>query len=508
MESPKVRSRCSSFDINFRVFEFCKRIIEATVDIAAAYKPNIAFFEALGDEGMKVLHRVLETIPREIPILLDSKRGDISTTAEAYATATFIHFDQRVTGVTLNAYMGTDSITPFLKFPQSGAFLLCRTSNPSANLIQSLSCIGNDGQEKLIYEEVASLAGKWNNEYSNNTSPKIGLVVGATEPEALRRVRAIVPDMWLLAPGLGAQGGDTEKACLAGLSIDGSKLLLPVSRGISKASNPREAAIQFRDMINTIRKTKQQQQKQQHLSTSSTLVKEEILSSSSNSSDMILPYQKKFIEFALQEDVLRFGSFTLKSGRLSPYFFNSGLFTTGSAISQLGMFYADAIVSSGLEFDVIFGPAYKGIPLVTATCIGLSNKYKIDKPMAFNRKEAKDHGEGGTIVGASLQGKRVLIVDDVITAGTAIRECVNLLNNVGAEPSGVVISLDRQEKLTEDSDFSAVQGVESELGLKVINIVNLTTLFKYLSTGKGENGQSKELLDRIKTYREVYGVKQ
>jgi orotate phosphoribosyltransferase len=210
------------------------------------------------------------------------------------------------------------------------------------------------------------------------------------------------------------------------------------------------------------------------------------------------PYQQQFIELALASNVLRFGEFKLKSGRLSPYFFNAGLFNTGGAIAALGRHYAQAIASSGLAFDVLFGPAYKGIPLVAAAAGALAEHHGRDLPFAFNRKEAKDHGEGGTIVGAPLRG-RILIVDDVITAGTAIRESVDIIRGQGAEPAGVVIALDRQER--GQGPLSAVQEVREQFGLPVVSIITLADLLEHLERA----GRADELA-RCRNYRAQYGV--
>ncbi len=191
-------------------------------------------------------------------------------------------------------------------------------------------------------------------------------------------------------------------------------------------------------------------------------------------------YQREFIDFALECGVLRFGEFKLKSGRISPYFFNSGLFNSGGRLARLGEFYAQAICASALGFDMLYGPAYKGIPLVAATAIALAKKHDRDLPYAFNRKEAKDHGEGGAIIGGPLHG-RVLIVDDVISAGTSVGESVDIVIKAGATPAGVVIALDRQER--GQGTASAVQEVETRHGLRVLSIAKLETLIAYL-TGK------------------------
>ena len=210
-------------------------------------------------------------------------------------------------------------------------------------------------------------------------------------------------------------------------------------------------------------------------------------------------YQKDFVDFTLETGVLKFGEFTLKSGRISPYFFNAGLFNTGSHLSQLGVFYAKAIEASGLEFDVLFGPAYKGIPLATATAIALNDSLGRNIPYSFNRKEAKDHGEGGSIVGHPLDGD-ILIIDDVITAGTAIREAQDIITVNGAKTKGVIVALDRQEK--GNGKLSAIQEVEEIFGITVLSIINLSHIVDYLKDSK-----NKETLQSIEDYRAEYGVK-
>jgi orotate phosphoribosyltransferase len=210
-------------------------------------------------------------------------------------------------------------------------------------------------------------------------------------------------------------------------------------------------------------------------------------------------YQQQFLELAFKRGVLRFGEFTLKSGRKSPYFFNAGLFNSGASLSALGRFYAQAVVDSGLEFDMLFGPAYKGIPLATVTAAALAEHHGRDLSYCFNRKEAKDQGEGGNLVGAPLKG-RVLIVDDVITAGTAVREAVGIIKTAGAQPVGLVIALDRQER--GQGKLSAVAEVEQEHGLKVAAIVRLTELAEWLE----KQGGMQLPLAALKEYRREYGA--
>ena len=210
-------------------------------------------------------------------------------------------------------------------------------------------------------------------------------------------------------------------------------------------------------------------------------------------------YQREFIEFALSKQVLRFGDFTLKSGRKSPYFFNAGLFNSGRDLARLGRFYAAALVDAGIDYDVLFGPAYKGIPIASATAVQLAEVHDQDVPWCFNRKEAKDHGEGGNLVGSPLQG-RIMLVDDVITAGTAIRESMDLIQANGAELAGVLIALDRQEK--GKGELSAIQEVERDYQAKVIAIITLGDLIRYLE----EKPEMADALAQVRDYRAQYGI--
>ncbi len=218
-----------------------------------------------------------------------------------------------------------------------------------------------------------------------------------------------------------------------------------------------------------------------------------------------MPEPRSFIQLCLDLGVLRFGEFKLKSGRTSPYFFNAGLFNTGGAIAALGRFYAQAIVDSKIEFDMLFGPAYKGIPLVATAAVALNDQHRLDMPWAFNRKEAKSHGEGGSIVGSPLKG-RVLIVDDVITAGTAIRESIEIIRAAGATPAGVVLALDRQER--GQGDMSAVQEVEQLFQLPVASILKLEGLIAHLAADSAAHDPNRAtLLTAVRQYRENWGLR-
>lgn len=210
-------------------------------------------------------------------------------------------------------------------------------------------------------------------------------------------------------------------------------------------------------------------------------------------------YQHDFIQLAIKHQALCFGEFTLKSGRISPYFFNAGRFQTGQALAELGRYYADAIVDSGVTFDLIFGPAYKGIPLGATTAVALADHHGRDLPWCYNRKEVKDHGEGGTLVGAPLAGK-VLIIDDVITAGTAVREVMNIIDNAGAKPAAVLIGLNRQER--GKGQLSAIQEVEQEFAIPVVSIIKLNDIISYLES----QADQAAMVEKIKAYRATWGV--
>jgi uridine monophosphate synthetase len=456
---------------------FCLRLIAETQDVACAFKPNAAFFEAFGSEGVAALQRVIRAIPSDIPCILDCKRGDISTTAEAYAKAAYDASGAQA--VTVNAYMGYDSVEPFARDASKGVFVLCKTSNKSADEVQALVVHQGGG---TVYEAVARLCAAWDAKLHRN----IGLVVGATDCAALGKVRAAAPELWILAPGVGFQGGDLQETCRLGVrASDGLGLLIPVSRAVSRAASPRQAAAKLRDDINKAREAGDKRARQE---------------------PPVAEYQRAFFDLAISCGVLKFGEFTLKSGRKSPYFFNAGLFNTGRAASALAACYAQTIHSSGLAYDVLFGPAYKGIPLVATVAAELYSRYGADKPFAYNRKEEKDHGEGGTLVGAPIgAGTRVLILDDVITAGTAVRESVALLQAKGAVVVGLVVAIDRQEVAAGESR-SAVQAVEQELGLKVCSIVGLDSMLAWCNDSPQLVG-GPGMLQRIVAYRNEFGVK-
>lgn len=383
--------------------DFCLRLIEATQEVALAYKPNAAFFEAFGAEGWQALQDVIAAIPEGIPVILDAKRGDIASTAEAYARSAFETLGAQA--ITLNPYLGYDSIEPFIKAPEHGVFLLCKTSNQGAGDLQDLRLIGTR-QARHLYEQVAVLAQKWNDRQN------VGVVVGATHPQALADVRKLAPDLWILAPGVGAQGGDLHAALTAGLRADGLGLLIPVSRAISRAADPRAAAqALFKDI---------QQARQ-------TLRREAL-------GEQIPP---ALAEGLLQAGCVKFGSFTLKSGLISPIYIDLRLLASHSALlAEVGAAFIPLLEK--LHFDRLAALPYAAMPIGTA--ISLQSGW----PMIYPRKEAKTYGTRAEIEGQFAPGETAVVIDDLATTGGSKFEAIEQLTGAGLVVKDVVVLIDRQ----------------------------------------------------------------
>ena len=402
---------------------FCLQIIEATQDFAAAYKPNSAFFEALGPEGLAVLQQVIAAVPDGIPVILDAKRGDIGSTAAAYADAAF-----RVLGadaITANPYLGYDALEPFLSDPEHGVFLLCKTSNPGSGDLQDLPVAipradkGSD-ESLTLYETVADLARRW------NQKGNLGLVAGATHADALGKVRNKAPGLWILAPGVGAQGGDLQAALQAGLREDGLGMLIPVSRGISRASDMRDAAERLRAEINQARDTIRadrsgSQSEPGHL--------QERISLDGGGNQLA--------DALLAAGCIKFGDYTLKSGLHSPIYIDlRELIGYPGLLSQVAAAYLPIL--RRLVFQRLAALPYAALPIGTA--ISLLGNW----PLIYPRKEAKAYGTSAEIEGVYQASEQAVVIDDLATTGGSKFEAIEKLTQAGLQVKDVVVLVDRE----------------------------------------------------------------
>ncbi|NOZ71355.1 MAG: orotidine-5'-phosphate decarboxylase [Chloroflexi bacterium] len=385
-------------------------IISATRHLAACYKPNIAFYEAQGLAGYELLHRTLKAIPAEIPVLLDAKRGDIGSTAQAYAQACFEMWD--VDAVTLSPYLGGDSIRPFTAYQDRYSFVLCHTSNPSAGELQQAQMRG-----KPLYQALVELGSSWG-------KGNLGWVVGATYPQALAQVRALDPYAWLLAPGVGAQGGDIQATLAAGLRKDGRGVLINVSRGIATAEDPQQAAQAY--------------------------ARQMLIPAPTSSPDALSPRLRTLVLKLFDLDCIRFGEFTLASGLSSPVYIDLRLLSGDPATLALAaQVYADLI--SGLEAERLAGVPYAALPIATA----LSLETRL--PLIYPRKEAKHHGRGQMIEGGYTAGDRVIVIEDLVTTAGSLIRSIETLRAAGLQIQHAAVLIDREQGGPENLAQAGVQ---------------------------------------------------
>lgn len=379
-------------------------IIKATAPYALCFKPNIAFFEAHGAEGLRALEDTLKLIPSEIPVLLDSKRSDIGNTAKAYAESIFGHL--KVDATTLSPYMGRDAVDPFLKYEDKGLFLLCRTSNPSAPAVQDSMVELPGGETGEYYLKMALETTSW--------SDRVGLVVAGNDTEALRKVRALCPQAWFLAPGIGSQGGSMDEAIAAGQRADGLGILPNVSRAIADADDPAQAA---KDYCQKVR---------------------EVRARVKNVPGMSLKEADKnaVLKGMIQNDCFRLGEFTLKSGKKSPFYIDMRRISGDAALlKKVGRAYASLL--KGLKFDRIAGIPVAAMPLATALSL------ETGIPMIYPRMTMKAHGTGNRIEGEYKEGETILLLDDLITTGKSKVEAIEILRDAGLIVNDLVVLLER-----------------------------------------------------------------
>ena len=386
------------------VAAFLKHIIEVTADQACIYKPNIAFFEALGEEGMRALRQVIEHVPEDRPVLLDAKRNDISSTASAYARAVFDVLG--VDALTVNPYLGYDGIAPFLAYEDRGVFVLCKTSNPSAGQVQDWSQGGAP-----LYRHIAELAGEWSG------GREIGLVVGATYPEAIADIRARHERCWFLVPGVGAQGGDLQAALQAGLRADGLGMLINASRGILYAEDPREAAEALCEQINGVRS-----QTRAH----------------KGADERRLPRVLALARALHDAGCVQFGDFVLHSGAHSPVYVDlRRLVTYPEALARVAEAYGELLRQ--LTFDRIAAIPYAALPIGSAVIL------RTGQPMIYPRREAKAYGTRRQIEGVYAPGETAVVLDDLISSGGSKLEAIDVLEEAGLHVSDVVVLIDREQ---------------------------------------------------------------
>ena len=427
--------------------EFCLRLIAETAEFAAAFKPNAAFFEALGPRGVVVLKDIIAAVPEGIAVILDVKRGDIASTARAYARAAFQELG--ADAVTLSPYLGFDSLEPFLNNPNKGVFLLCKTSNPGAQDLQDQLLAGG----LPLHLKVAALANTW------NRSDNLGLVIGATQPAALARVRKISPELWILAPGVGAQGGNLEQALQAGLRLDGLGMLVPVSRAISRAEEPRQAAKDLREAINQSRRKIRPGAFGAGLS-----------------AEPDLPFD--LADDLLESGCIKFGEFTLKSGLRSPIYIDlRQLVGLPQLLARVAAAYLPVL--QRLNFNRLAAVPYAALPIATA--ISLQSGW----PLVYPRKETKEYGTRAEVEGIYSPGEQVVVVDDLTTTGGSKFEIIHKLTSAGLKVKDIVVLIDRQS------------GAAQALAASGYKLHAVFTLTKLLNHWERTQRVSKDVIDSV-----------
>jgi len=386
-----------------------RNLIELTHDLVCCYKPNFAFYEQYGTPGLEALRDTIAAVPKEIPVLLDAKRGDIGNTAAAYAEAAFQVWG--ADAITISPYLGQDSVSPFLKYAGKAVFVLCYTSNPSAKNMQEFA-----NQETRLFEHVARTAQNWGN------ANELGFVVGATQPHALAQVRQIAPNRWFLAPGVGTQGGDLQQALSAGLNAQGEGMIVPVSRAITYTDNPRQVAQNLREQINQARKV--------------------VVQSMTVTGDMSTGRYTNLIQQLHEVGCVQLGEFTLASGKQSPIYIDLRRVTANAGLLKLvAQAYADML--RPLSFDHVAGVPYAALPIGTAVALTM------DRSLIYPRKEVKQYGLSRNIEGRFEAGDTVAVIEDLVTSGGSVIKAIEQLTEAGLIVRDVAVLIDREQGGTE-----------------------------------------------------------
>jgi len=408
--------------------DHCLRLIEATAPVATAFKPNSAFFERFGAEGVGALAEVIAAIPAGVPVILDVKRGDIGSTARAYAAAAFDALGAHA--VTVSPYLGEDGVAPFLARPERAAFVLCRTSNASAAELQDAPLALPGGRRPMVHERVADLVARWGRAHGN-----AGLVVGATDPEALARVRRRAPDLWILAPGVGAQGGDLPATLAAGRRADGLGLLVPVSRGISRAPDPGEAARRLAAATPVVSPQTGGLVGPGGRVAPPVVAGARVPPPSSPRRDLALAL--------VDHGCVRFGTFTLKSGLESPIYLDlRRLVAFPALLAEVAQAYLALLAD--LRFDHLAPLPYAALPIGTAIALAGG------RSLVYPRRERKDYGTRAAVEGVFERGDVACVVDDLATTGASKVEAVEVLAAAGLTVRDVVVLIDRESGARED----------------------------------------------------------